>query len=111
MDFLIGYALQVKAHPEVRFVLSIDKPADQIVEVPVESASASPFDPHERSSAELLKIFRMRLWEESRIKQGERGILSRLLGELTARMGIRALGNRWRWGFGPVAAGQPLPIR
>ena len=77
-------------HPAVRFVSSTGEPADRIVEVQVEVPSAEQFDPHEFSSAELLKIVRTRLWEETRIEPAERVALIRLLGDLTARLGSMA---------------------
>ena len=77
-------------HPDVRFVSSTGEPADRIVEVPVEVPSAESFDPHEVGNAELLRIVRTRLWEETRILQAERLTLIRLLSDLTARLGSMA---------------------
>ena len=54
-------------HPDVRFVSSSGETADRIVEVPVEVAKAEPLGPHEVGSAELLRIVRSRLWEETHI--------------------------------------------
>ena len=74
-------------HPEVRFVRSDGEPTDRIVEVAVEVPSGEPFDPHELESAELLRVVRARLWEDTRISQAERVELITLCRDLIGRLG------------------------
>ena len=77
-------------HPAVRFISSAGQPADRTVEVSVEVASTEAFDPYELESAELLRIVRTRLWEETRIEQAERVELLALCAEIQRRLGTVA---------------------
>lgn len=73
-------------HPDIRFLDSHGEAADRIVEVPVEVPSTKLFDPHELSSVQLIQLARQRLWEDTRIQQGEREELVRLTTDIARRL-------------------------